>query len=100
MKNLLLGGLVSAASVVGLQSCDGATIGGTPVPSDLHCQEDEAIQFIGIDTLGCVHIDIFAQVECDDFEIAGEVICVDGRTGRVLYPETEVSSDGPIERDS
>ncbi|KKK83275.1 hypothetical protein LCGC14_2795050, partial [marine sediment metagenome] len=35
-----------------------ATIGGTLVPSGLHCQEDEAIAFVGIpDTLVCQTID-------------------------------------------
>lgn len=34
------------------------SIGGTLVPAGLHCQEDEAIAFVGIpDTLFCVHVD-------------------------------------------
>lgn len=34
-----------------------STIGGTEVPYGLDCVEDEVISFVGIDTLGCVHID-------------------------------------------
>lgn len=35
-----------------------STIGGTPVPYGLACQEDEVIAFHGVpDDLACVHID-------------------------------------------
>lgn len=37
-----------------------ATIGGTPVP-ELHCAEDEAIQFTGPDELDCIHIEDLAR---------------------------------------
>ena len=33
-----------------------STIGGTSVPA-LNCEEDEAIWWVGIDTLACVHAD-------------------------------------------
>lgn len=39
----------------------GSTIGGTAVPNNLECQEDEVIGFVGVDTLGCVHIDTFKE---------------------------------------
>lgn len=64
MKNYIIGAAVSAASLLGMQSCDVATIGGTPVPSDLHCEEDEVIGFVGLpDTLVCVHPDVLADPE-------------------------------------
>lgn len=34
-----------------------STIGGTPVPYGLDCEEDEVIYFTGPDTLDCVHAD-------------------------------------------
>jgi hypothetical protein len=34
-----------------------STIGGTPVPDGLDCEEDEVIFFTGVDTIGCVHPD-------------------------------------------
>lgn len=35
-----------------------STVGGTNVPDDLHCQEDEGIAFDGVpDTLYCVHVE-------------------------------------------
>lgn len=34
-----------------------STIGGTPVPFGLDCEEDEVIYFTGPDTLACVHVD-------------------------------------------
>ena len=37
----------------GLDS-DIATIAGLDVPA-VHCQEDEVIGWIGVDTLGCIH---------------------------------------------
>jgi hypothetical protein len=47
--------LVAAAGLV-LPSCEGATVGGTPVPDDLHCEEDEVIGFHGVpDDLACLH---------------------------------------------
>ena len=65
---------LSAAGMSALQSCEAqpseaqSTIGGTPVPDNLHCEEDEVIHFDentwseGADgrmshELGCVHID-------------------------------------------
>lgn len=57
-------GLMAAATLVavllllavGLVRLDGAEIGGTYVPA-VHCQEDEAIFWVGVDELGCVHAD-------------------------------------------
>lgn len=46
--------LVAVSLTLALHSHDTATIGGTDVPA-IHCQEDEVISWIGIDTLGCVH---------------------------------------------
>lgn len=50
-----------AALLLSLAGCGAATIGGHEVPSDLHCEEDQAIYF---DTtqpaphpLACVHVD-------------------------------------------
>lgn len=58
MRSFLFGSVVAVASTLGLQSCDNATIGGTPVPKDLHCEEDEVIGFHGVpDDLACLHID-------------------------------------------
>ena len=34
-----------------------ATIAEQSVPSNLHCQEDEVIGFIGIDKLGCINVE-------------------------------------------
>ena len=34
---------------------DPATVGGTAVPGDLACEEDEVITFTAADELGCVH---------------------------------------------
>jgi len=39
------------------ETSSNASIGGTNVPRDLHCQEDEVISFVGIDKLGCIHLD-------------------------------------------
>jgi hypothetical protein len=54
MKKLLL-----AACALALGAC--STIGGTPVPHDLHCEEDEVIAFVQEGEppydLGCVHPD-------------------------------------------
>lgn len=51
--------LISLAALLPFScSNDTSTIGGTPVPNDLHCAEDEVIGFDGIpDTLICIHID-------------------------------------------
>lgn len=42
-----------------LAGCGSATIGGTEVPDDLHCEEDEVIAFVWEGQppydLGCVH---------------------------------------------
>jgi len=35
----------------------GPTVGGALVPRGLRCQEDEIIGFVGVDTLGCVHVE-------------------------------------------
>ena len=35
---------------------EGASIGGTSVPS-IACEEDEVISWVGIDSLGCVHFE-------------------------------------------
>ncbi len=41
---------------------DVATIGGQPVPGNLHCQEDEVIAYYGIvDTMTCRHTDAFGD---------------------------------------
>lgn len=39
-----------------ISSQNTATIGGTRVPI-VHCQEDETIWWVGIDTLDCVHME-------------------------------------------
>ncbi len=40
------------------------TVGGTPVPWDMHCQEDEGIMFVGVpDTLVCQTIDDLFEEE-------------------------------------
>ena len=36
---------------------DVASIGGTPVRETTRCEEDETIWWIGVDLLGCVHVD-------------------------------------------
>jgi hypothetical protein len=63
MKQLLIGGTLSLASVLGVNSC-GSTIGATPVPNNLHCEEDELIGH-NPDTpsneLECVHPDVFVN---------------------------------------
>lgn len=55
----MLGALVAAfVAMLSLAAMDDpATIGGTAVPGDLTCQEDEAITFVSVDTLTCVHIE-------------------------------------------
>lgn len=35
-----------------------SSIGGTVVPSGLHCAEDEVISWTGPDTLDCVHYEL------------------------------------------
>jgi hypothetical protein len=64
MKSFLLGTTLAIASTLGVQSCDGATVGGTPVPADLHCNEDEVIGFHGVpDDLACLHADTLEVAE-------------------------------------
>jgi len=49
-------GTVTGPDVTG--SCLGqSSIGGTLVPYGLRCQEDEVIAFVGIDALGCRHVE-------------------------------------------
>lgn len=62
MRLLAAAGIV-ASSVLGAQGC-GATIGGTSVPDDLHCEEDEVIGFHGVpDHLACLHADTLEVAE-------------------------------------
>jgi hypothetical protein len=59
MKLMLLSTVLSGAALFGCQ--EPSTIGGTPVPAGLHCEEDEVIAFVQEGTppysLGCVHPD-------------------------------------------
>ena len=47
---------IFATATVAYGHATSSTIGGTTVP-ELHCQEDETIWWVGIDTLACVHAD-------------------------------------------
>ena len=53
----IIGVILLIASTLGVTG-NVATIGGTQVPPDLACEEDEVIAFVWKDTLRCVHIDI------------------------------------------
>jgi len=44
--------------VVSPATGDTSTIAGTDVPSDLDCEEDEVIAFVGPDALACIHYEI------------------------------------------
>ncbi len=44
-------------AVVSTVPYDGPIIGGTLVQSGLDCEEDEAIWWLGVDLLGCVHFE-------------------------------------------
>lgn len=64
-KTLGIGVLVLVAGFAagylgGLDRMEGErpSVGGTPIPAWLHCQEDEVIGFDGVpDTLECIHIE-------------------------------------------
>lgn len=51
-------------SLTSIAGCGAATIGGEPVPDDLHCEEDEVIGY-NPDTpyngLECFHPDVFVN---------------------------------------
>jgi hypothetical protein len=40
-----------------LYTSETSSVGGALVPDGLHCQEDEIIGFVAVDTLGCVHVE-------------------------------------------
>ncbi|MEE8361710.1 MAG: hypothetical protein V3R71_06110 [Gemmatimonadales bacterium] len=44
-------------AVVATVPYDGPIVGGTLVQSGLDCEEDEAIWWLGVDSLGCVHFE-------------------------------------------
>ena len=46
--------LIFVSAVLQLHGHDHATIAGLDVPA-VHCQEDEVIGWIGVDTLGCIN---------------------------------------------
>lgn len=61
-KMAIIFGILAAFAIGGWCGFDDAhkgnsSIGGTEVPANLHCEEDELIGFIGKNTLGCIHID-------------------------------------------
>lgn len=61
--NTIISFLIAVAIMLGVNvGMNHPSIGGTIIPSNLHCQEDEVIEFIGMDTLACVH----AEQLCED----------------------------------
>lgn len=57
-----IGTLVAAALMAVAPGSNGSTVGDQEVPTNLNCEEDEAIYFVrdkkpGEDHLGCVHVD-------------------------------------------
>lgn len=68
-----------AQRIVIVGSDDGAMIGGTTVPDDLNCFEDEVIGFVGIpDTLVCVHIDTLQELFPDPDTLPSELPAAGG----------------------
>ena len=58
MTVVLIAVLVVTTTILARSSVQVATIAGTPV-GGIHCEEDETIFWVGVDTLGCVHADTF-----------------------------------------
>lgn len=90
----ILAGVLGLAWIGHAEQPARSTVGGTIVPSGLHCQEDEVINFVGIDTLACRHIDTFknpAPASCASsvFQAPNEPPSTPERTGRCISSEGE-----------
>ena len=55
-------GMAVGAVVIMFMLLPYPSIGGIEVPVNLACQEDEVITFVGVDELGCVHIDAIGDL--------------------------------------
>lgn len=54
---VIMTGVIAFNQSTIIDKLDYATVGGTEVPRSLECEEDEVIGWLGVDTLGCVHVE-------------------------------------------
>lgn len=47
--------IIMFATTLAITNNDTAEIGGTSVPANIRCTEDEVIGFVGVDELSCIH---------------------------------------------
>ena len=57
---IVLVGALGGATAQRAMTPEPSDIAGTPV-TGVHCEEDETIFWVGVDTLGCVHADTFKE---------------------------------------
>ena len=57
---IVLFGALGGATAQRAVTPETSDIAGTPIVG-VHCEEDETIFWVGVDTLGCVHADTFEE---------------------------------------